>query len=458
MKKISSYVTLALAGLLVSSCGSEYEGWADPQSYGQEDAITIPGFTATAVDAQDLATAGDSVATFSLSTAALPSGYTLANARVELTPTDGTTTTTLATSVAGKALTSELQAIVEAAYGKRPENRTFNAHVYVNAVNNGQAALIDAGTITVTAKPKAPFIDSGYYMVGDMFGWDAAGMKAFTHSGADVYDDPVFTLVLTTTKADQYWKIVTKSGADAGDIWTGALGTVTDGDASLEGTLTTDNPGAGKIEEAGIYRMTLNMMDYTYKIEKLNFTEYIYETGANTNWNNGLAMYGPNFDGKYYGAFYLNGEFKFKPNFENWEGDWEYDGEGKLNVEGNGNIPAPTPGFYNIMVDVGTLTYTLKPFTEMRVVGGAVPGGWDNGNAMTWNATDKTWELNGVTLTDGELKFRSDADWNNVNLGGSLSKLIPNGDNISVKAGTYDIILHLENASGAPYAELLPAL
>ena len=73
MKKISLYVSIALAGLFMGSCSDDFTNWANPQTNPQEDAITIPGLTATAADAIDLANVSeDSVSTFTLSTAALP--------------------------------------------------------------------------------------------------------------------------------------------------------------------------------------------------------------------------------------------------------------------------------------------------------------------------------------------------------------------------------------------------
>lgn len=279
MNKISKYMAFALAGLAMASCSDDYNDWANPQTNPQEDAITIPGFQATAADAIDFNTvATDSVNTFSLSTAALPEGFTLSDARIVLTPqgVEGATTTTLNTSLDGKAAVAELAQYTEDVYGKRPSARTFDAKVYVDAVKDGQAVLIDAGNVNVVATPKAPYIDAGgYYLTGDMTGaWDVDHLIKFNHSGADVYEDPVFTLVVTTTADNQYWKIIPQGNVTKEDMWAGGaegvLGTVTNGDASLEGRLTTDDPQAGMIEKAGTYQITLNMMDYTYTIKALH--------------------------------------------------------------------------------------------------------------------------------------------------------------------------------------------
>ena len=72
----------------------------------------------------------------------------------------------------------------------------------------------------------------------------------------------------------------------SGDIrGAGVLEAVNDGDTATEGTLTTNNPQAGMITQAGMYRMTLDMMEYTYTLEELGFAPYIYEIGNNTTWS-----------------------------------------------------------------------------------------------------------------------------------------------------------------------------
>ena len=104
------------------------------------------------------------------------------------------------------------------------------------------------------------------YLVGDMFtikndkdetsvnGWSADGMVGFSHSGTDVYEDSKFSIVFTTTADNQCWKIIPKTNTE-GEFWgAGVLGTVTDGDTATEGTLTTNNPQAGMITQAGMYR------------------------------------------------------------------------------------------------------------------------------------------------------------------------------------------------------------
>ena len=445
MKKLSLYITLALVSLVLGACSDGYEPWGNPQAYPEESAITIPGIKANAVATQDLANADEQVSLFTLSTAELPEGYTLQNARIKLYPKDINTamSTTLNTTLDGKANTAEVQAMVEKYYGKRPEARNFVALVYINAVKNGQAALIEAGEVAVTIIPKAPFIDSAYYLVGDASSWDKDGALVFNHSDEDVYADPVFTIFITTKKKDSHWKIITKTNYD-GNFWaegkTGVLGTVKDGDASMEGTLTTEKPQAGKIENPGMYRITINMMNYTYKIEKVNFTEYLYMAGDANSWSHSDILHGPAFDGKYLGYMYLTQSgFKFctQPNWDgtNYGKDFSTDG-GAANI-----MMTEANGFYKVEVDLQALSYKLTPITSIGIIGDAA-GGWDKDIVMTYDAASHTWIAKSVTLKDGEIKFRANGAWD-ISWGGTdLKKLTSNnGANIRVNAGTYTIKL-----------------
>lgn len=360
---------------------------------------------------------------------------------------------------------ADLENYVVTTFGPRPAEREISASV-IATVSDGKTATRYTSPLTIKATPKAPFIDTAYYLVGDMTDWDANPV-AFNHSGKDVYEDPVFTLVTKTSEDNQYWKIIPQTNVD-GEFWAegekGVVGVAVDGDDAATGNLTTNKPQAAKLAKAGYHKITINMMNYTYTVEDLDFAEFIYEVGNNTGWgDHPYAMYGPNFDGKYHGAFYLDGEFKFKPNGgNNWDGDWEYDGDGKLKVDGSDNIPAPETGFYHVVVDLTNMTYELKPFKEMHIVGDALNGNpdqWGAGVVMTWNADDHTWVAKGVKLDAGKsIKFKDeDGSWSNVNLGGALDKLVQgSNDNIPVtQSGTFDIILHLENTDRAPYAELI---
>ena len=459
MKKLSLYISIALAGLFMGSCSEDFKDWADPQTNPQEDAITIPGFTATAAQAIDFASVTtDSVNTFSLSSAALPEGFTLGNARIELTPqgVENATKTTVNTSLDGKGAVADLASVVESAYGKRPTARTFDAQVYVNAIKEGQAVLIDAGKINLVMTPKAPFIDAAYYLVGDMFttddvnGWNTISDKQkFKHSDKDVYEDPIFTITFETTKADQYWKIIPKTNVDAGNTDASAAGVVgpkVDGEDSMTDSLTNVDAKAGKIAKAGKYKLTLNMMDYTYTFEEVKYDPFIYFIGATDGWKSSdqkLALV-DDAKGVYTGYVYLADpnaagfEFKFQRAQGNWDtaigaGTFVSFGGAAIGVD-NGNIGVNAgEGVYYMDVNLSEGTITATKIETMGMIGGF--NNWDGDAVMTWNAEEYCFEATNVGVTADGWKFRVNGGWD-INLGGSLNNLTAGGDNITVAGNT----------------------
>ena len=63
---------------------------------------------------------------------------------------------------------------------------------------------------------------------------------------------------------------------------------------------------------------------------------------------------------------------------------------------------------------------------------------------MTYNPEERCWEIKGVELSDGEMKFRANDNWDGLNWGGELDNLKQDGPNIVVAAGTYDIKLYID--------------
>lgn len=201
MKKILFYTLLTAVAFTTVSCDEDFnEDVAAPQTWPQEEAITLPGFSAASTASVDLAS-GDSVAVFTYTAPSnFPEGTTVDNFRLEITPdgVEGAKATTVKASSNGKVASVDLQKIIEDNYGKRPVERTLNANLYANLMKEGQASLLTCEPIAIKATPEAPHIASKYYMVGDMFkvddvnnGWNAATMKAFNHSDKDVYEDPI---------------------------------------------------------------------------------------------------------------------------------------------------------------------------------------------------------------------------------------------------------------------------
>lgn len=457
MKKLSLYITLALAGLFMGACSDDYTDWASPQSYEQEAAITLPGFKASAVSAIDLNNPGAQVKTFALNEAALPEGYKLENARVELTA-DGVTdakTTSVKASVAGLVDSTSIQKIVADAFGLRPTPRTLNAHVFVNAVKNGQAAYIDAGTTKVVVTPKAPKIDTEYYLTGNINNWENDNNSyPVKNSGADVYTDPIFSITLTEAQVAALdkveFKLTPKSKIGTKD-WSECIAA-----AKEEGKLSANNAGGNLsfdiVPGAKVYKLTFNLLDQTWSCTPLSFDDYLYMAGNANGWKHIDYLYGKEHDGKYTGFMYLDQQgFKFCTQ-PSWNGD-NY-GAGLSTAGGDITISEPE-GYYKVDVDLANATMHLTPITRIGVIGSATAGGWDSDQAMTYNEADRAWEISNITLTNGAIKFRANNDWK-ISWGGTVNSLTTdNGDNIAVTAGTYNIKLYAW-ADGKGKCELTP--
>lgn len=445
--------------LALAACTDDYTDWADPITNAEEDAISISGFTASAADAIDLnSIEADSAKVFNLATGALPEGYTLENVRIELTPdgVENATTTTVALQSNGLMSTADLQTLVENVYGKNPTARTFTGHVYANAIKDGAAVLIDCGTLDVIITPEAPYISEHYYLIGAPSAWDPKETSMpFSHSSSDVYDDPVFTITFAVEDGDTWFAIADDKTVASGE-WSDVLGCAegngnngTTGFIKRRSELSDD--GSWKISvngDAKYVRMTLNMMDYSYTLEKLNFAEYIYEIGNNTGWGSCIPLASPNFDGKYTGYAWLDGEFKFKPNEDNWDGDWEMvTGDayaGTISESGASNISAPDAGFYQMNVDLATLTYSLTAISSISIIGAATgDSSWGTDLDLTYDASSQCW-TGSFDLVAGEYKFRANHDWT-TSWGGTESNLTTNnGANLSIAAaGTYEFKLSI---------------
>lgn len=439
----------------MASCDEDFNDVAAPQEWAQEEAITLPGLTISPVATVDLAQAGDSVAIFSHSlSAALPENTTLDNFRVDLVAESGSATLNASTN--GKVLTSELQSTIEELYGKRPTEREFAATIYANIMMNGQASLLK-GETTVKAIPVAPQISNNYYLIGAPSQWEATCVTMpFNHSGKDVYEDPIFTIVFPVADGETWFAVtddITVEKADWSYVFGCAEGNGNNGEeGNLKRRSDLGDDGSFKVVvdgDAKFIKMTLNMMDYTYKLEKLNFQEFIYVPGQHQGWNpeTAQALQSPNFDGVYTGFCYLNGNFKFTKE-RNWNGEYNFNDFATkddifFNNDGS-NINISEAGFYMITADVAASKLSAVK-TSWGIIGDATANGWDADQDMTWSAEKGCWTTE-ITLKDGTFKFRANDGWD-INFGGDPANLSAGGDNIPATAGTYVIDLFLERAT-----------
>ena len=465
MKKYLLY-TLFGAASLMASCTEDFnEDVAAPQQWEQEAAITLPQLTISPVPTISYDQVIDSIAIFNPSlNGELPEGARLDNFYVDLVAENGKKKT-LNTSSTGKVATAELQATIEELYGKRPIDRKFNATVYANVIINGQASLIK-GETTVTAIPVAPQISQHYYLIGAPSAWDPTCVTMpFNHSNKDVYEDPIFTIVFPIADGETWFAVtddITVNKNDWSQVFGCAEGNGNNGaEGSLKRRADLTDDGSFKVVvdgDAKFIKMTLNMMEYTYKIEKLNFAEFIYVPGNHQGWapDKAPALQSPAFDGVYVGYTYLNGNFKFTKE-RNWNAEYNFNDFATkddifFNNDGS-NINISEEGFYQIKADVASSKLSAVK-TTWGIIGPAQAGGWDTDTDMTWNAADESWTAT-VELAADEFKFRANDAWA-INVGGSLDNLTQDGGNIKVaEAGTYEVKLFLtRSASDKMYCTL----
>lgn len=445
IKKILLGMTLLMS---MVSCTEDYTDWGTPQSNPQEEAVSFGKGSVTPVDVINLA----DVKTEKVKVASI----------VAPTSSNASYTPTYKINIGGRAFDIDAEGNMAKAdlvnyivdkFGKRPTERDIDATLDA-WVSNGATAvkMATSETFQVKAIPEAPVIEEGYYLVGDMFttddvdGWTKEVAKAFNHSDKDVYEDPVFTVSFETTKADQYWKIIPKKNIDADDLWAaGVVGPKVDGDDSMTGALTNGDAKAGKIAKAGKYKLTINMMDYTYTIEEVNYDPFIYFIGSTDGWKSSdqkLALV-DEAKGVYTGYVYVadpNGaglQFKFQRVAGSWDneinaGAFVSFGGAATNENGNIGVNAGE-GVYYFDVNLSEGTITATKVETMGMIGGF--NNWDGDAVMTWNAEEYCFEATNVGVTADGWKFRVNGGWA-VNLGGSLNNLTAGGDNLTVAGNT----------------------
>ncbi len=450
IKKILLGMTLLMS---MVSCTEDYTDWGNPQSNPKEEAVSFGNGSVTPVDVINLA----DVKTEKVKVASI----------VAPTSSNAAYTPTYKINIGGRAFDIDAEGNMAKAdlvnyivdkFGKRPTERDIDATLDA-WVSNGVTAVKMATSekFQIKAIPEAPVIDEGYYLVGDMFttedgvnGWNTISDKqTFKHSDKDVYEDPIFTITFETTKADQYWKIIPKANVDAGNTDASAAGVVgpkVDGEDSMTGSLTNGDAKAGKIAKAGKYKLTLNMMDYTYTFEEVKYDPFIYFIGATDGWKSSdqkLALV-DEAKGVYTGYVYVadpNGaglQFKFQRVAGSWDNEINagtfntFSDAATTNENGNIGVNAGE-GVYYFDVNLGEGTIKATKVETMGIMGQF--NGWSSDAVMAWNAEEYCFEATNVGVTADGWKFRVNGGWD-INLGGSLNNLTAGGDNITVAGNT----------------------
>ncbi len=286
-------------------------------------------------------------------------------------------------------------------------------------------------------------IADAYYLVGGPGSWSSDKSQKFSHSSADVFDDPVFTYVF-------------EGNGGTGDIWfafgdADALDAIDAGDWNqLFGTKGESTDLSGSFDR----RYNLGgdhsfCVDGTAKFYRFQINMAVYEAGVNNGWGGTeQPLYCGDGNGTYTGFFYAKedswtdgkGAFKLRGAADNWD-NGNY-GTGTLNEDGltgtliddgnSGNI-MPAPGFYRADVNLADMTYKLTPIKSVFVVGSALNNDWDRGVEMTYNFDKLCWECDATFSEAGVIKFKGNGTWDTEdgNWGGTADNIV-NGSNDNI--------------------------
>ena len=332
-----------------------------------------------------------------------------------------------------------------ALFGKSPKEKTVYYRILAYIIDKGgefrfggtdyylyesdyKEICLDAGFV----------IESAYYFLSNATTWELENPvdAKMSHSSLDVYDDPYFSIVVDADE-ECYWKIAPQSAVDAGN-WDLVLGPEVNGDTSLEGVLLVGGQ-AGKLPEAGKFKITVNMETMHYEIVEMIRPEYLCTPGGYNSWNQNASSWLNYYDYKGYfcGAVLESDGFKLTDG-NSWADNKTWglgDAEGTL-VQPGANIPVPAPGLYWLVANLDDLTYSNVEVFSVGVVGGL--NGWaaDAPIELTPNADDSVWSAD-VDLT-GDWKIILNHSWDS-NYGGSVDNLVFDAGNISVADGTYNV-------------------
>ena len=446
MKKTFLYSLAVLASVSLASCNGDYDDWAQPQHNPQEASAAKYGITFTAgPEAECNMPDEDGVINLVTvnSTDANVAGYTVKDLKVN------------GEAIKGEAVGNNIQVNateLEKILCKQSKTRASVEHeinveskVSVNLESGDAVTINTVGTTTgkLKSSPTPTIDENGYYMLGEVNGnnWDATSpvwMKKVS--------DGVYQLKVTTKKDKNYFKFYEGSKFESNNwdvINTGVLGCEKDGCEDASGIIyyagdSWGSPQSMVIAGTGTWIVTLDMNNLTYTVGK----PVLYMAGDANGWNQ--IDYLSSEDGVHFtGYMYLNQNgFKFCTQ-KNWDGTnygGAFFGESEDNI-----MMTQEAGFYQVDVDLSARTYTLSPFT-IGIIGNATPSGWGADTDMTYNPTERCWEIKNIELTVGECKFRANDDPNyKINWGGTPNNLVQDGANIAInEAGTYDVKLYVD--------------
>ena len=320
MKKVSLYIMALLSTGLVS-CNQDFETIFSPQTNAQESQlqtsdVTVANSTPATINLADYfdleagTTKAIPIGTATVKEGAMPANSIL-KAEVEFSK-DADFATSIILEANSMESTNEIginpNQLQDAYFDnitRNPATTDLYIRTILYTVTGGTAEAIVGepgknyyaeSTVKFTPLNKIQ-ISPAYYVIGAAGGWSAEGARTqkFSQSGADVYEDPIFSIVVDAGGDDCWFAIGDDTALDAianDNDWTKLLGTK-GASEDLKGTMDFRYNLGGDhsfhVTGAKKIKITLNMMEYSYTIEPVNVADAYYLVGGPEDWAGSAA-------------------------------------------------------------------------------------------------------------------------------------------------------------------------
>ena len=321
MKKLGLY-TMALLSMGLVACNQDFDTEFVPQSNLPESLlqmsdVSVAANAPTTIDLSEyIAEDGTAikeipVGTVSVNQGAMPAN-TILKAQVEFSKSEdfNQSITLDANSLEGVSEISVDPTTLQDSYFNDITRNPATTTLYMRTV---LYTLTDGTSLAIVGKPGENFfaeknvaftplnkvqISPAYYVIGAAGGWSADGARTqkFNHSDADVYEDPIFSIVVDAGGDDCWFAIGDDAALDAianDDNWKLLLGTK-GASEDLTGTLDfrynfSDGDHSFHVTGAKKLKITLNMIDFTYTIQPINVADAYYLIGGPEDWAGSAA-------------------------------------------------------------------------------------------------------------------------------------------------------------------------
>ena len=314
MKKLSIYITALLATVVMGCSDENFDPAVGPQSYLPESPlatsdvnVSIAGAPTTVnlaeyIDEEAETSAPITIGTVSVTEGAMPAN-TILRAEVEVSRDENfDPVAVIPANEIGEdgVIAIDAQTLQDSYFNeitKNPATTPLYTRTVLYTVTGGDAVAIigkpgenyfGQNTLAFTPLNKLT-IAPAYYIIGGPNDWQASAINRtikFQHSDEDVYVDPVFTVTFDASAGDTWFAIGDDQACDAiaaGD-WTQLYGIVGGDNEAKEGKIARRSELGGDnsfcVKGAKKIRVTIDMMEQTFKVEAVNIAEAYYLIGG----------------------------------------------------------------------------------------------------------------------------------------------------------------------------------